>query len=370
MSAIPKSIQNNELKLLIRILQNVVSNPNNHKYQNLHFDRIYKKFEQHPFYMVMLNDAGFCKSYDGKRLIFDIKQLPKLKKMLNKLMVSSTPIEDLTDTITEIDIIGSLDDSILTTTNNNDVSLLLASSISHCGLSNRRENEYCELDDCKPLENIGTVLNLYDNYIKHAKNGDENVNTYDDIYLKMENNYNNVNLLNDFNHILSYHGDEFEQVHNLLSAVVYELEPCSTISNCLSFTRNQRDRQIVAKNEWQLNNMYFNDDAVSQQLLDRIHCYFFHTFHIGYNITEKDKRNIIENDNDEIKTNSNNDTVGYNHTLAKISNLLRSRRASVMKYHKCNNNINDNKFNTNSDKNRLQLFSYGFRYFYWEHYKN
>eukprot|EP01084_Bolivina_argentea_P105314 188559_1 len=41
-----------------------------------------------------------------------------------------------------------------------------------------------------------------------------------------------------------------------------------------------------------------------------------------------------------------------------------------MKYHKCNNNINDNKFNTNNDKNRLELFSYGFRYFYWQYYKN
>ena len=70
------------------------------------------------------------------------------------------------------------------------------------------------------------------------------------------------------------------------------------LAKCVLIRRHQRNMNEIAKHEYLLNGIYFqNDDIPSQQLLDRIHCHFMHTFDVGYRFTraQRDSIDIEEN---------------------------------------------------------------------------
>ena len=73
-------------KLLLRIFNNIINNPNKQKYKNLDFNIISKKFSKCPSCINILRCAGFYKSKNGHRLIFDEYKLDKLKKIKNLLL--------------------------------------------------------------------------------------------------------------------------------------------------------------------------------------------------------------------------------------------------------------------------------------------
>lgn len=78
---------------------------------------------------------------------------------------------------------------------------------------------------------------------------------------------NNTNLLNNFNHLLSRHEHEFEEIHDILST---SLRPC-LLSECIMMKINYRDWATFH------NQLYFDEDdhgIITQQLLDRVHCYW------------------------------------------------------------------------------------------------
>eukprot|EP01084_Bolivina_argentea_P142284 249977_1 len=115
-------------------------------------------------------------------------------------------------------------------------------------------------------------------------------NVYD-IFCNINQDYNSVALLNDFHHLLFYHSHQFESIHNILSKRVYKNVQCR-LSNCLVMKRNYRNRKAITKKK--LNELYFDyDDIVPQQLIDCIHCFYFHSFDTGMKLTNEDRNNII-----------------------------------------------------------------------------
>eukprot|EP01084_Bolivina_argentea_P277358 473481_1 len=112
-------------------------------------------------------------------------------------------------------------------------------------------------------------------------------------------------------------------------------------------------------------------DIVRMQTLDVIHSYYFHSFDIGYKFTTAD-RELFQ------KKSTSDFTVNYDPSITQISSFIRSKRESYSKISELSrlSNENINKFRTvvnediKDDKNNLDEYSFGYRYYYWPHYKN
>eukprot|EP01084_Bolivina_argentea_P314262 544321_1 len=84
----------------------------------------------------------------------------------------------------------------------------------------------CNLNECLCVKNISNVLKKYKSYIDRCKNKQKGANIDEDVYEKTENKYDSVVLLNDFNHVVLCHGDEFEDIYNILKHKIYGNHDC------------------------------------------------------------------------------------------------------------------------------------------------
>ena len=73
--------ENKSIKLILRIINNIIQNPNNNKYKDISILRILNKLNNRNKYINLLLKFGFDKSNDGKRLIFNLNKLNKLKQL-------------------------------------------------------------------------------------------------------------------------------------------------------------------------------------------------------------------------------------------------------------------------------------------------
>eukprot|EP01084_Bolivina_argentea_P211768 360144_1 len=121
----------------------------------------------------------------------------------------------------------------------------------------------------------------------------------------------NKEIIDNKSYIISDH--EFEEAHNIL------VEKCNNgtlcpLSNCLMRRRNFRDRDRLRSNDRDLNKMYFSpndmDDVINQQILDTIHCHYFHSFDAGYKLSQQQKIEIEEmTKTDEKRNNMTDDKI-------------------------------------------------------------
>ena len=143
------------------------------------------------------------------------------------------------------------------------------------------------------MNHIINILAKYRFYIDTSQNEQSKLCIATNVYNTKQNQYNDINLLNDFNHLLESHRHEFEEIYNMLKNEIYNNNDCR-LRECLSMRRHHRDRHKITENEEILNELYNgNDDIVSQQILDRAHCHYMHTFDIGYRLTKRDKQDIM-----------------------------------------------------------------------------
>eukprot|EP01084_Bolivina_argentea_P227983 385131_1 len=239
-----------------------------------------------------------------------------------------------------------------------------------------KPNKYsCDLSNCLCVKIIGDVMKLYDCYIRSISQHDQNIHTniakiYDTIGNTYYLNYDAVDILNDFNHLLMYHSNQFEDIYNIQINTAYNGIDCD-LSKCVCMTRNYRNRSTITESVER--SLYLDsDDMVEQQLLDRIHCYYFHSFHIAYKLTNKEKNNIFDEDtkvSDDQKL--NNDI--YDQSLAQINNVIVSKRefcSNIVRLHRLNSDNYNSQFATDEVQNKLGTYSYGYRFFYWPYYKN
>eukprot|EP01084_Bolivina_argentea_P123903 219562_1 len=198
----------------------------------------------------------------------------------------------------------------------------------------------CYLASCQCLHSLIEIMNGY----KQCING-----KYKQIF---DDNMNVNNVLNSFLHLMQMHShtdEEFEMISNLFGK-------CN-INNCNIFKRRGNPKLQ-------------NDNpqhACRYQILDKIHCFYIHSFDIGYKLTRKEKQYIL-NQRSEQKQNDFTFDSTSNHIYKIIANKL-----------KLNKNVKDvalanraNKFKTNTIESRYQpsVYDFGYRFFYWNYYKN
>eukprot|EP01083_Nonionella_stella_P074419 201878_1 len=234
-------------------------------------------------------------------------------------------------------------------------------AINHCGLLRptdidimARKNTHCILNQCLALKNITNVMNRYKSYIQSILSGGDTNNNeqskqscvskavYSTPASKTE--YNNVYLLNDFNHLSQHHSNQFEDIYNILNQTIYDGD-CCKLSTCALMKRHCRNRSEITTNESLLTGLYTNnDDRTQQQLLDRVHCHFFHTFDVGYKLTAREKKEILDHEQSE-------DT-------SRAHQIISSKIASK------------SKMPSKQDKfQNIPQYSYGHRFYYWHGYK-
>lgn len=180
------------------------------------------------------------------------------------------------------------------------------------------------MKECKHLQRISQILSYYHKWVKKMQlkmnintigisliteeidmntsdsksTSEEELGMYDCIsggkYLGY---YNNSTLLNDFHHIIDYH--EFESLHYHCMTSVNPM--CDMFSsskskrnltgNCLILHRHHRNK--LEHNTHTNNNTYLGFTSINeintQQILDIIHCFIFHSFHLGFKLTKKEK---------------------------------------------------------------------------------
>eukprot|EP01084_Bolivina_argentea_P249356 417392_1 len=183
--------------------------------------------------------------------------------------------------------------------------------------------------------------------------------------------YRNAELLEDFHHLLIGHMNEFESIYHILIESTNDGKQCE-LSQCDFAKRNYRDRQndLLYK---QLYDRWKDDkDIIHQQLIDKIHCYFYHTFDIGHRLRHKDKQGLLKRVECKHDANTEISTLfaGFNN-LPQSSQIVsqRSKRfASGIIY--ANLSKMQEKKENETKQSATNQYSFGYRFFYWRHYKD
>eukprot|EP01084_Bolivina_argentea_P102905 184347_1 len=308
MNALNSPKYHKEVDVLITIFEAILAilkNKNNKKYQNLSMKRISNKFKNYSIThvcMVILYQAGFEKSDDGKRLLYDTNNLHQLQSVHETLVSLRDKVSHNKEQLEEKDchnkvaVTQKLPQDISTILKSNEIvntidskHLLQISEITD-HKSNNNESK-CDLSSCNHLKQLVILLTKYHIFVREQieqKNDSDSNEVYNL-------NQCGLSVLNDFHHLLSKHYDQFEDVYNLLKKTCNNKNVC-TLSKCIMFKRNYRDRACGQSKRKQLNAMYFVTNELTietQQILDKIHCFYIHSFDIGYKLTRKEKQYIL-----------------------------------------------------------------------------
>eukprot|EP01084_Bolivina_argentea_P201179 343920_1 len=215
-----------------------------------------------------------------------------------------------------------------------------------------KTNDTCDINNC--IKTLSNILKKYNTFISAEQCMGEFVS---------DDTFDITSVLNVFYHLLSEHSKQFEHIYNLLVLQCNDGMICE-FENCIISQRQHRDRVFIIKNQNKLESLYNSKTAneiALQQILDKIHCHFFHTFDIGYKFTQEQKRKILDN-------------IRENESKTQFGELCGQITRDM---YDCDTNIkSDNsksKFVSKIDnmyENQLLLYDYGYRYFYWSYYKD
>eukprot|EP01084_Bolivina_argentea_P266194 451415_1 len=130
-------------------------------------------------------------------------------------------------------------------------------------------------------------------------------------------------LCDDFHHILSEHDKDLQSVMNYMNKS-HIICNDDTLNSCKSLVRNYRDRSTFMYEEK-------DKDLISFiQRMDAIHTYIFHSFHMSYRLTNKQKNIIYNNiEKQEQKYDTDSDTQLQNifdESLDKVSKIMQTNR--------------------------------------------
>eukprot|EP01084_Bolivina_argentea_P226396 382442_1 len=224
------------------------------------------------------------------------------------------------------------------------------------------EVQVCKVSTCMNLDRICKILQNYHsssfskaNIVSHTNiicciNGLYPPTTQVEYAFKP---YDCTLLLNDFHHLLFNHKDQFQDVYHLLIEKTNHGNICNT-ANCHMMTRNYRDRDEFKYCYIGNDNM---GDIVQQQLLDKIHCYYFHSFDIFFQTKHEEKKEKEEKSCDSKKWEMHKALQSRTQRLTNKQQMER-----IFRYM--------SKFTTVADENLLPQYSFGIRYFYSNFYKH
>eukprot|EP01084_Bolivina_argentea_P113521 202285_1 len=183
----------------------------------------------------------------------------------------------------------------------------------------------CDVSTCKFVCRLLDVLAKYKDLMQHKDNDHTEFNL-NALTVMFDNNGKAPQVINYFHHLLAEHQHQFEDIHNTL---IKQCNKC--ISNdCLMMRRNYRSRTCVMESKDELQTLYFNDDKtniVLQQIMDIIHCYYYHSIDIGYRLSAEERQTIQK----EIDSNCNEGSMLLDHKLLNMKQIIKSKQGNIDK---------------------------------------
>eukprot|EP01083_Nonionella_stella_P001405 4033_1 len=162
---------------------------------------------------------------------------------------------------------------------------------------------------------------------------------YDFITTQLGSNYHSVALLNDFHHLLFEHNTahDFESIYNaLMSQTVckYTALQCP-LMQYITDTETKHDSESTKEME-------------TIQTIAQIHCYFVHSYHIGYRVSYKELQSIQLSSEDE--------------RLSMIYDIIHDKHSKSQTHH--------HKYISNARRrHKVTGKMHGTKYYYWDSYK-
>eukprot|EP01084_Bolivina_argentea_P167891 291259_1 len=247
-------------------------------------------------------------------------------------------------------------------------------------LGNKIMDTDCDYNRCQSIKKISTVLSRYQ--IFHQQNNGLNQNEWNEFMEAIfDDIYEPHDLINDFHHLLFDHKNRFEDIHNALVSTCNIQNDC-LLAKCIMLRRNYRDRSNdddeIFKNLSIIENKTI---YAKQRILDRIHCYFFHSFHIGHILRKRDQQVLVaaemkDNHMLEEKTQNSSSVTSVTEDSKIVSTAIDGNiHVFIKNRRKLCENIDGlfrlksahARFTTNLDQELI--FDHGIRYFYWKYYK-
>eukprot|EP01084_Bolivina_argentea_P180714 312203_1 len=288
-----------EFKWLAVIFQNILHNQQIEKYRNLNFNRTCKALgAKCSTHLIWLYNAGFHRSSDDKRLLFDTNKLNELKEVYASLLL----------------IIGDNDNH-----QNQFLSKPQKSTSHNCG---------------KEYDNTANALQ----YLKKTM---------------MSTNINQVNmdkLLQSYLYLLHNYNDETQFEH-----IYHELGGKCDSKACIRLKRNKRNRSNTTNN---LKTLYGKTrepfDMVKHDLIDKIHCYYQHTFDAGYSLNKSERNLLTQFEENDVKNECNEeDGIFVNRKILMMNKIISAKRKYFanndsicmfgQKYNQCEPEMDDKK---------------------------
>eukprot|EP01084_Bolivina_argentea_P126398 223813_1 len=200
----------------------------------------------------------------------------------------------------------------------------------------KQKNLNCngQLSSCDYLNHFVVIIK----HFGHNKNINSNLPNLSHIDIS--------SLFNCHGHLIFQHGtdEDYETIHNKLKVI----NNCS-INKCSSFNRNNRNR--ILKNSDEIYENIEKDVIYKQQIIDLIHCDYFHSFEIGFKLKLNDKIKYWDDRNKLIKH--------LREKYKSIRNKLRLSDVSKFKTTKPKQEAKQTEQN-----NDLKMFDYGVSYIY------
>eukprot|EP01084_Bolivina_argentea_P170686 295782_1 len=167
--------------------------------------------------------------------------------------------------------------------------------------SNKPENTHCEISNCLCLQQFSETMKKYNNSF-----GNQNINI--------------LSVLNNFLHLLENHNDDdqFEIISDMLPKC-----NCTETAKCAAFQRNYRNRVKLTDDNKKRDSIYKHNsqNVLTCQILDKIHCYYMHSYDIGIKLKHAEKLSLqhVAYD-DESKNDLTNEKIKCFHQILSEKN--------------------------------------------------
>ena len=378
---------NKALKIINQIIDNIIINPSEAKYQTLKLETLLSKLNNDDTWIGLLLNAGFVISTDGQHLIFDNKNLETLKgvksvisnisdqSMTNKQQHSTAIIERYNnfkavqssflhllsnergteEMLNDVNPNGKDDINIMCTccrplTKSDDALSVCGTGISCdvCGGDGQRGQTvyHCDkgkvepnpdgFDICAFVQDSQISNNITQQLITNecCCNNIQICPHFNQLSTALDSNYNEdavdiTELLNNHKHLIEHHDNDKD-----FNFIVQSLTKC-VLSKCDRFSRNYRERKLVTNkaeleidddDEEEFESKMDVKDLATRQIKDKLHCYYCHSIDIGNRFSLDELKSI------ECVSNSHQRENLLNQKLLKMNKII-SKKIEKLKKH-------------------------------------
>eukprot|EP01084_Bolivina_argentea_P101864 182562_1 len=343
LSTLPVPERQQGLKLISKIIENILDQPNQPKYRSLDIMQLSKKFKNTEIWFDVLLHAGFCKSSDNCKLkiILDKNQLLQLDSIHNALIEYEQVLKSINiqcfcgNKLREVNGSNLYDNSGVhcDICGEDDIYSL----VWHCDNISIHPDEYDICNNCKNTC-TGFIQGCY--HLNALK-----IKTNQYVICNEMKNVKTVDIIYHYTHLMDKHDNDehFEYI-------VTTLGECS--SECNRFKRYGTE-QKTSTEDVDIN------DIVYCQIMDKIHCYFLHSYDIGYRLTKQERELVnMEETKNESEYDEYNDIL-VNKKILLIRNLFQTKRKNSKQM-----NHRIRKFHQLENKENTPIYSFGYNFNY------